>query len=98
MFRTNTADALRALSAAGHLPEADAKALIAAGFFWRSVQGINRITGLSERATAPPAAMLRPLLRATGMADLAELQRAMEHASGIVRACFNRHIAQDIST
>jgi [glutamine synthetase] adenylyltransferase / [glutamine synthetase]-adenylyl-L-tyrosine phosphorylase len=98
LFRTNSADALRALSAAGHLPEADAKALIAAGFFWRSVQGINRITGLSERATAPPAAMLRPLLRATGMADLAELQRAMEHTSGIVRACFNRHIAQDIST
>jgi glutamate-ammonia-ligase adenylyltransferase len=98
LFRANTSDALRALAAAGHLPEADAKALIEADFLWRSVQGVNRITGLSERATAPPAAMLTPLLRATGMADLPALQHAMAETSRVVRACFDRHITQNLTS
>jgi [glutamine synthetase] adenylyltransferase / [glutamine synthetase]-adenylyl-L-tyrosine phosphorylase len=98
LFRPNTAEALRALGAAGHLPASDAKALIAADFLWRSVQGINRITGLPDRATQPPAAMLAPLLRATATPDLPSLERAITDAQAAVRDCFARHITQKIST
>ena len=92
LFHTNTADALRALADAGHLPHADAQALLHADFLWRSIQGINRITGLSDRAHTVPPAMLTPLLRATGTADWEDLQAAMAHAKQNVRDCFERHI------
>jgi glutamate-ammonia-ligase adenylyltransferase len=90
LFRPNTTAALRALAQAGHLAEDDATALVAADFLWRSVQGIDRITGLRETATEPPAAMLTPLLRATGTPDLDALNSAMADASGKVRDCFER--------
>jgi len=92
LFRANTAEALLALAAAGHLAEADGQALVAADFLWRSIQGIDRLTGLRETETAPPAAMLTPLLRATATPDLAALRGAMGQASGVVRACFDKYI------
>ncbi len=97
LLRANTADALRALNAAGHLPDADTQALIGADFLWRSVQGIDRLTGLRETETAPPAAMLTPLLRATATPSLAALQAAMARASQEVQYCFQRHISQGAS-
>jgi len=98
LFQPNTAEALRALGAAGHLREADAKTLVEAEFLWRSIQGINRITGLSERATSPPAAMLTPLLRATAMPDLAALQEAMAEAGHAVQDCFERYMTQGVAS
>jgi [glutamine synthetase] adenylyltransferase / [glutamine synthetase]-adenylyl-L-tyrosine phosphorylase len=98
LFRPNTAEALRALSEAGHLPPEDASALIAADLLWRGIQGINRITGLPDAALAAPPAMLVPLLRATGTPDLAALRGAMGKASRAVRDCFERHINQGVSS
>jgi glutamate-ammonia-ligase adenylyltransferase len=92
LFHPNTAAALRALGQAGHLPPADVEALIAADHLWRTVQGISRITGLSPHQAHPPAAMLAPLLAATGTADLDGLAASMDHAGASVRDCFNRHI------
>ncbi len=70
------------------------QALVAADFLWRSVQGINRITGLRDRATQPPPAMVAPLLRVTNLPDLPALLAAMERAGEAVRDCFERHIKQ----
>jgi glutamate-ammonia-ligase adenylyltransferase len=92
LLRANTAEALRALAAAGHLARDDEAVLLAADFLWRTIQGIARITGLKEREADPPAAMLAPLLRATGALDLAGLRGTMERAGGNVRACFIRII------
>jgi glutamate-ammonia-ligase adenylyltransferase len=94
LFRANTRAALRGLEAAGYLPEADAAALVAADFLWRSIQGIDRLTGLRETATEPPVAMLAPLLRATATAELGALRRAMGEASRAVRACFEKYIGK----
>ena len=94
LFRPNTAAALQALGQAELLTEADKTTLLHADHFWRSIQGINRITGLSDRATDPPAAMLAPLLRATGTADFAELRLEMERVAVQVQYCFNRIIRQ----
>lgn len=97
LFRPNTAAALRGLAEAGHLPVRDAQALIGADFLWRSIQGIDRLTGLAATATEPPAAMLIPLLRATATPDLASLRQAMANASQTVRSCFERYISQGVS-
>ena len=61
-------------------------------FLWRTVQGINRITGLRDRATQPPPSMTAPLLRATALADLPTLFAAMDRTGATVRDCFERHI------
>jgi len=95
LFQPNTKAALAALAQAGKLPANDADALAAADFFWRTIQGINRITGLSDRAETPPAAMLAPLLRATDTMDLADLRIAMDETSAIVRGIFDRIIRGD---
>jgi glutamate-ammonia-ligase adenylyltransferase len=92
LFHANTTAALQALGAAGHLPEADVQALVAADFLWRSIQGINRITGLRDRATQPPPSMVTPLLRVTNLPDLPALFAAMDRAGAAVRDCFERHI------
>ncbi len=92
LFRPNTTEALQALSTAGHLPAEDMRALVAADFLWRTVQGLNRITGLRDHATQPPLALVAPLLRATGSADLPALLAAMDRAGAAVRDCFERHI------
>jgi glutamate-ammonia-ligase adenylyltransferase len=93
LFRPKTAAALGALRDAGHLPPGDADVLIAADFLWRTIQGIDRITGLPDRpGDAPPAAMLAPLLRATGQPDLAALTAAMARHAAAVQDCFQRHI------
>jgi glutamate-ammonia-ligase adenylyltransferase len=92
MLQPNTAAALRALGAAGHLAPADADALVAADFLWRSIQGIARITGLNEADASPPPAMQVALLGATGAPDLAGLLDAMDGAAAAVQGCFQRYI------
>jgi glutamate-ammonia-ligase adenylyltransferase len=92
LFRANTADALRALATAGHIEAGDTSALIAADHLWRTVQGIARITGLTEKETEPPQIMLAPLLRATGTSNLDELCQMMAKASESVQNCFQRYI------
>ncbi len=97
VFQPNTADALGALATAGHVAPQDAEALVRADFLWRSVQGINRITGLRESEPDPAQAMLAPLLRATGAPELAALRNAMAEASRAVRQCFENYIEKGIS-
>lgn len=94
LLRPNTAELFAALATAGHLRAEDARHLIAADFLWRTIQGMQRITGLSERATDPPPAMLAPLLRATGMASLEALLQAMARAAAGVQDCFERYIIE----
>jgi glutamate-ammonia-ligase adenylyltransferase len=94
LFHPNTAAALRALAAAGHLAQRDSDMLIAADFLWRTIQGIDRITGLRDQDADPPAAMLAPLLRATGSPDLARLRDGMEETGAAVHACFARLLGE----
>ncbi len=93
LLHPNTVSAFKALRAAEIITPREAETLIAAEQLWRTIQGINRITGLSDRATHPPAAMLGPLLRATGTLDLDMLTTKMDEAGHSVRACFNHLIA-----
>jgi glutamate-ammonia-ligase adenylyltransferase len=92
LLRPNTAAAIKALSAAGCLPGPDAAKLVAADFLWRSIQGITRITGMSERSENPTAALAAPLLRATGTIDLAHLRFTMAQHHTDVREIFTRLI------
>jgi glutamate-ammonia-ligase adenylyltransferase len=92
LFQPNTIAALGGLTKAGLLAEKDARTLVRADRFWRTIQGINRITGLSERAETPPAAMLAPLLRATDTPDLAALRQRMNWTGEAVHDCFDRII------
>jgi glutamate-ammonia-ligase adenylyltransferase len=94
LFRANTGEALRALHKAGHLSEADAGLLQAADYLWRSIQGIDRITGLRDQDIDPPPTMLAPLLRATGASSLADLRATMAQAEDDVHDCFMRNIAK----
>lgn len=94
LFRPNTAAGLKALAAAGHLHQSEAQTLIHADFLWRSVQGINRITGLSIRATEPPGAMLEPLLRVTGFETLAALQGEIADTARAAHEIFSRLIIE----
>jgi glutamate-ammonia-ligase adenylyltransferase len=94
LFQPNTVAALRGLAQAGMLAGRDAETLIRADRFWRTIQGINRITGLSDRAETPPAAMLAPLLRATNTQDLAALRQEMAWTGAAARDCFDRIIKE----
>jgi glutamate-ammonia-ligase adenylyltransferase len=96
LFHPNTANALRALEAAGLLTPQDATALIGADFLWRTIQGIARITGLRERDAEPPAAMLAPLLRATACGDITQLHASMAQSRDAVRDCFHRYIGSTL--
>jgi glutamate-ammonia-ligase adenylyltransferase len=92
VFQPNTKAAFLALDQAGKLGSGDAALLVGADFLWRSIQGINRITGLSDRAEDPPPAMLAPLLRATDSTDLSQLRAVMAETADAVRALFDRII------
>ncbi len=92
LFHANTAAALRALGKAGHLPPDDVAVLLAADHLWRTVHGIDRITGLADKDTEPLPTMLAPLLRATATPDLDALLAAMARTGAAVRDCFDRHI------
>ena len=94
LLRANTSEALRALQKAGHLSKSDASVLQAADFLWRTIQGIDRITGLREQDINPPPTMLAPLLRATGTGSLADLRATMAQAEDDVHDCFARHIGK----
>jgi glutamate-ammonia-ligase adenylyltransferase len=92
LFRANTSEAIRSLERAGHLSKVDASLLQEVDFLWRTIQGIDRITGLRAQVSDPPSAMLAPLLRATGATDLANLTQRMAQAGEAVHDCFNRVI------
>ncbi len=94
LFRANTAQALRALQSAGHLSKSDSTLLQDADFLWRTIQGIDRITGLRDQDIDPPPTMLAPLLRATGTGSLAELRATMAQAEDDVHDCFMRNISK----
>ncbi|MDE1896740.1 MAG: glutamate-ammonia-ligase adenylyltransferase, partial [Rhodospirillales bacterium] len=94
LFQPNTSAALKALADAGHLLQGEAEKLIQADFLWRTIQGINRITGLASRATAPPAAMLEPLLRATGLQTLEALQREISSTARAAHDIFSKLIIE----
>ena len=94
LFHAGTMAALGALKAAGHLAARDADVLRDADFLWRTIQGIDRITGLRDETAAPPPAMLAPLLRATGAPDLPALQARMARAALDVHECFERLITR----
>ena len=94
LFQPNTAAALKTLAAAGHLRQSEAETLIHADFLWRTVQGINRITGLASRATTPPAAMQEPLLRATGFATLEALQGEIADTAKAAHGIFSTLIIE----
>ncbi|MDE2319042.1 MAG: bifunctional [glutamine synthetase] adenylyltransferase/[glutamine synthetase]-adenylyl-L-tyrosine phosphorylase [Rhodospirillales bacterium] len=94
LFQPNTAAALKTLAQAGHLRQNEAETLIHADFLWRTVQGINRITGLASRATAPPAAMLEPLLRATGFETLAGLESEINDTAKAAHEIFTRLVIE----
>jgi glutamate-ammonia-ligase adenylyltransferase len=92
LFQPNTKAALLALGDAGKLNADDTGVLVQADFLWRSIQGINRITGLHDRMQDPPSATLAPLLRATDSIDFSQLRAAMAETSTAVREIFDRII------
>ncbi|MGE4480716.1 bifunctional [glutamine synthetase] adenylyltransferase/[glutamine synthetase]-adenylyl-L-tyrosine phosphorylase [Acidocella sp.] len=94
LFQPNTAGALRGLAAAGLLRQGEAETLIHADFLWRSIQGINRITGLPIRASEPPGAMMEPLLRATGFESPAALQGEIADTASAAHEIFSRLIIE----
>ena len=87
-----TRTALRALMAAGVLPEADAVMLIRADHTWRTVLGMLRITVGRDAGETLPEASERPLLRAMGVTDLAGLRNDLDVLATEVRAAFVRYV------
>lgn len=94
LFHPNTKAALTALAKAGHLLPQEAQIMSEADNLWRTIQGINRITGLSEKATIPPASMIEPLLRATGTTTLAALHQKIDDTARKAHAVFIAHIVK----
>lgn len=94
LFHPNTTEAIHALATAGHLPLEEADTLIRADFLWRTIQGINRITGLSEKATTPPASMVEPLLRITEVETLSKLLAQMADTKAAVHDIFTKTIVK----
>ncbi len=92
LFRANTGEALRALAAGGILPAEDAETLVAADLLWRTIQGIDRITGLPVTAAVLPPATLAPLLRATKATGMEALLDRMAASGMAVQDCFRRWV------
>jgi glutamate-ammonia-ligase adenylyltransferase len=87
-----TREALRALAAAGVLPERDEELLIRADHAWRTVQGMLRITVGRDAGETLPEASARPLLRAMGATDLGGLRAELDVLAADVRAAFVRYV------
>lgn len=94
LFQPNTATALQGLANAGHLPQNMANILVRADFLWRTIQGVNRITGLSEKAINPPPALLEPLLRMTGCETYAQLEDEIAETTHAVHNIFTQIITK----
>jgi glutamate-ammonia-ligase adenylyltransferase len=92
VFQPNTKAAILHLAEAGVLSQDDAAVLTSADFLWRSIQGINRITGLADNTEDPPPSALAPLLRATDSIDFSQLRAGMNETATAVREIFNRII------
>ncbi len=83
------------LAAVGSLSAADAALLVRADHLWRTVQGMLRITLGRNLPAELPEASAAPLLRATGMADIARLRVEIEAVAGQVRRAFGRLVKGD---
>lgn len=92
LFHPNTKAAFKALARAGHLRADEARLLIRADFLWRSLQGLNRITGLSEKATTPSEAMLAPLYRVCQVETYEALRQMMAATATAAHDIFNTRI------
>jgi glutamate-ammonia-ligase adenylyltransferase len=88
-----TRHALALLAEHGALTDADARLLIEADRFWRTVQSMLRIT-VGPATTALPPAAAEALLRATGAVGLAALEARMDRTARAVRAAFVRIIGE----
>ncbi len=89
-----TRAALANLAEAGFLAPDDAALLIRADHLWRTVQGMLRLTLGRAHPDALPDASARPLLRATGAADIAALRTRLEATAEAVRQTFTRLVGE----
>ncbi|MCB8882841.1 bifunctional [glutamine synthetase] adenylyltransferase/[glutamine synthetase]-adenylyl-L-tyrosine phosphorylase [Acidisoma cellulosilytica] len=89
---TVTRVALGNLVAAGLIPQAEGRAIIAADHLWRTIQSMLRLTVGLTAAPELPEASGRILLAATRDATMPELRSRMEKTAALVRAAFIRHI------
>lgn len=96
LFHPNTKAAFKALARAGHLHADEARLLAKADFLWRSLQGLNRITGLSEQATTPSESMLAPLYRACHVETYAALRQMMTNTAESAHEIFNARIVKGV--
>ena len=105
LFRTGTRAALEALAGSGHLGRRETASLIAADRLYRSVQGMMRITGLTDPAAGAAPASLDALLAAADQAlsvspkmgwpapvDFPGLVATLAAAAEAVRTAFRRHV------
>lgn len=92
LFRPRTVEALAALADHGIFTPDEAAALIGADRWYRAVQAMRRITGLSAPAPDSASAALAPILAAGGAADFAGLIVRMDEQAAVVRAAFMRHL------
>lgn len=84
-----TDSALAALAAAGLLPQAQARCLIAATRLWRAIQAYLRLTvPLDFDTSEVPAAIHGGLARATGQPDFPRLAKIMERTAAEVSALY----------
>jgi len=96
----STSEALARLAGAGALDEREAEALASAMRLLRAVQGVLRLTvGKPRTEDDIPAPVAEALCRAAAAAgasdavDLSALAAQMREAAQIIRAAFNRHVA-----
>jgi glutamate-ammonia-ligase adenylyltransferase len=97
VLNQSTGIALRRLADAGLLDQDDATMLIGADHFWRSVQGMLRITlGRGTDFDPFPEPVLHALARATGQAtvDLPDFRAKLELIADQVRAAFVRIVGK----
>ena len=92
VIHTTTRHALAALRDAALLTPADASTLIEADHFWRTVQGMLRVTLGQVRDPVLPAASAAALLASVRVADQAALEARMDMTGAEVRAVFERLI------
>ena len=74
------------------LPETTRTALIEADRWYRAVQAMRRITGLSEPDETMPQAALAPILAVAGVLDFPAIIARMEVEARVVRTAFIRHL------
>ena len=84
--------AIAHLGAAGALPEADAAILTEADRFWRTIQGLLRITVGSRPPPELPDPAMDALLGATDSCDAAAFHARVARLAADVRGVFNKRV------